>query len=162
MALENLISVEFSNAELTKLDDAISIIESVLIGKTINLTPEQRQQYGSIAEQNKLFVNKAKGYMEQCPQYVPPFLDKAEYDKDYDARQQMESRMQRLNSLTEQFSDTKILLDFDNYHNSLTFYRNVKYLSSENVPGTNVIYDDMKQFFIAPTSTIPGESEKQD
>ena len=162
MALENLISVEFTNAELTKLDDAISIIESVLLGKTINLTPEQRQQYGSIAEQNKLFVNKAKGYMEQYPQYVPPFLDKAEYDKDYDARQQMESRMQRLNSLTEQFSDTKILLDFDNYHNSLTFYRNVKYLSSENVPGTNVIYDDMKQFFIAPTSTIPGESEKQD
>ncbi|MFC4163627.1 hypothetical protein ACFOWU_08185 [Epilithonimonas zeae] len=162
MALENLISVEFTNAELTKLDDAISIIESVLLGKTINLTPEQRQQYGSIAEQNKLFVNKAKGYMEQYPQYVPPFLDKAEYDKDYDARQQMESRMQRLNSLTEQFSDTKILLDFDNYHNSLTFYRNVKYVSSENVPGTNVIYDDMKQFFIAPTSTIPGESEKQD
>jgi len=162
MALENLISVEFTNAELTKLDDAISIIESVLLGKTINLTPEQRQQYGSIAEQNKLFVNKAKGYMEQYRQYVPPFLDKVEYDKDYDARQQMESRMQRLNSLTEQFSDTKILLDFDNYHNSLTFYRNVKYLSSENVPGTNVIYDDMKQFFIAPTSTIPGESEKQD
>ncbi|MFC4688469.1 hypothetical protein ACFO4P_16120 [Epilithonimonas pallida] len=162
MALENLISVEFTNAELTKLDDAISMIESVLLGKTINLTPEQRQQYGSIAEQNKLFVNKAKGYMEQYPQYVPPFLDKAEYDKDYEARQQMESRMQRLNSLTEQFSDTKILLDFDNYHNSLTFYRNVKYLSSENVPGTNVIYDDMKQFFIAPTSTIPGESEKQD
>lgn len=162
MALENLISVEFSNAELTKLDDAISMIESVLLGKTINLTPEQRQQYGSIAEQNKLFVNKAKAYMEQYSQYVPPFLDKAEYDKDYIARQQMESRMQRLNSLIEQFSDTKILLDFDNYHNSLTFYRNVKYLSSENVPGTNVIYDDMKQFFIAPTSTIPGESEKQD
>lgn len=162
MALENLISVEFTNAELTKLDDAISMIESVLLGKTINLTPEQRQQYGSIAEQNKLFVNKAKGYMEQYPQYVPPFLDKVEYDKDYEARQQMESRMQRLNSLTEQFSDTKILLDFDNYHNSLTFYRNVKYLSSENVPGTNVIYDDMKQFFIAPTPTIPGESEKQD
>lgn len=161
MALENLISVEFTNAELTKLDGAISMLESVLLGKTINLTPEERQQYGSIAEQNKLFVNKAKGYMEQYPQYVPPFLDKAEYDKDYDARQQMESRMQRLSSLTEQFSDTKILLDFDNYHNSLTFYRNVKYLSNENVPGTNVIYDDMKQFFIAPTSTIPGESEKQ-
>lgn len=160
MALENLISVEFTNAELAQLDTAFSTIDTVLQGKTINLTPEQRQQYGSIAEQNKLFVNKAKSYMEQYPQYVPPFLDKAEYDKDFAARQQLESRMQKMNSLTEQLSDTKILLDFDNYHNSLTFYRNVKYLSSENVPGTNVIYDDMKQFFIAPTSTIPGESEK--
>ena len=160
MALENLISVEFTNAELAQLDTAFNTIQSVLQGKTINLTPEQRQQYGSIAEQNKLFVNKAKSYMEQYPEYVPPFLDKSEYDKDFEARQQLESRMQKMNSLTEQLSDTKILLDFDNYHNSLTFYRNVKYLSSENVPGTNVIYDDMKQFFISPTSTIPGESEK--
>lgn len=121
MALENLISVAFTEAELTQLDQALSSIEAVLQGKTINLTPEQRQQYGSIAEQNKLFVNKAKGYMEQYPQFVPPFLDKAEYDRDYAARQQLESRMQRLSSVTEQLSDTKILLDFDNYHNSITF-----------------------------------------
>lgn len=161
MALENLISVAFTEAELTQLDQALSSIEAVLQGKTINLTPEQRQQYGSIAEQNKLFVNKAKGYMEQYPQFVPPFLDKAEYDRDYAARQQLESRMQRLSSVTEQLSDTKILLDFDNYHNSITFYRNMKYLSGENVPGTNVIYDDMKQFFVTTSTTPTPPTENQ-
>ena len=161
MALENLISVAFTEAELTQLDQAISSIETVLQGKTINLTPEHRQQYGSIAEQNKLFVNKAKSYMEQYPQFVPPFLDKAEYDRDYAARQQLESRMQRLSSVTEQLSDTKILLDFDNYHNSITFYRNMKYLSGENVPGTNVIYDDMKQFFVTTSTTPTPPAENQ-
>lgn len=161
MALENLITVAFTEAELAQLDQAISSIETVLQGKTINLTPEQRQQYGSIAEQNKLFVNKAKGYMEQYPQFVPPFLDKAEYDRDYAARQQLESRMQRLSSVTEQLSDTKILLDFDNYHNSITFYRNMKYLSGENVPGTNVIYDDMKQFFVTTGTTPTSPTENQ-
>ena len=161
MALENLISVAFTEAELTQLDQAISSIETVLQGKTINLTPEQRQQYGSIAEQNKLFVNKAKSYMEQYPQFVPLFLDKAEYDRDYAARQQLESRMQRLSSVTEQLSDTKILLDFDNYHNSITFYRNMKYLSGENVPGTNVIYDDMKQFFVTTSTTPTHHTENQ-
>lgn len=161
MALENLISVAFTEAELTQLDQAISSIETVLQGKTINLTPEQRQQYGSIAEQNKLFVNKAKSNMEQYPQFVPPFLDKAEYDRDFAARQQLESRMQRLSSVTEQLSDTKILLDFDNYHNSITFYRNMKYLSGENVPGTNVIYDDMKQFFVTTSTTPTPPTENQ-
>ncbi len=155
MALENLISISFTEQELAQLDMAIATLENVLQGKTINLTPEQRQQYGSIAEQNKLFVNKAKSYMEQYPQYVPPFLDKAEYDKDYTARQQLENRMQKLASVTEQLSDTKILLDFDNYHNSITFYRNMKYLSGENVPGTNVVYDDMKQFFVTPGNSTP-------
>ncbi|MCA6067501.1 hypothetical protein JI747_009955 [Chryseobacterium sp. RG1] len=160
MALENLISISFSEAELTQLDQAITSIETILQGKTINLDAEQRQQYGSIAEQNKLFVNKAKSYMEQYPQFVPTFLDKAEYDRDYAARQQLESRMQRLSSVTEQLLDTKTLLDFDNYHNSLTFYRNMKYLSRENMPGTNVIYDDMKQFFVSSSIASPNEDNK--
>lgn len=160
MALENLFSLEFTEAELAKLDEGLGLIEGVLIGKTTNLTPEQKKQYGSIAEQNKLFVNKAKGLMEQVPQHVPVFLDKAEYDRDYLARTQLESRMQRLDSIYEQMSDTKTLLDYDNYHASLTFYRNIKYLAGENVPGTSVIYADMKQFFFSPTSTIPRETEK--
>ncbi|MEJ5049760.1 hypothetical protein WH221_07955 [Chryseobacterium culicis] len=165
MALDNLISVSFSKTDLETIDKAIQDIQSVLIGKTINLTPDQRQQYGRIAEQNKLFVNKAKTYMEQYTQYVPPFLDKAEFDKDYTAREQIEQRLQQMDSLAEQLSDTKVLLDHDNYHNSISFYRNIRFLSEENVPGTNVIYDDMRQFFVTtqtpqqiqtpPSSTDP-------
>lgn len=156
MALDNLISLSFTVEELNNLDQALQTIETVLSGKTINLTPEERQQYGSIAEQNKLFVNKVKIYMEQYPQYVPNFLDKAEFDKDYLGREQVEQRLQKISSLTEQLSDTKVLLDHDNYHNAITFYRNLKFLSGENVPGTNVIYEDMKQFFVtAGPSTSP-------
>lgn len=157
MAFDNLISLTFSENDLTTIDQAIQTIESVLSGKTINLTAEQKQQYGSIAEQNKLFVNKAKGYMEQYVQHVPNFLDKVEFDRDYVARQQIESRLQRLSSVAEQLSDTKVLLDHDNYHNAITFYRNIKFLSNENVPGTNVIYDDLKQFFdfSPPTTNKP-------
>ncbi|PXW16537.1 hypothetical protein C8D70_10334 [Chryseobacterium sp. CBTAP 102] len=155
MALDNLISLSFTTEELTQLDKALQSIETVLSGKTINLTPEERQQYGSIAEQNKLFVNKAKIYMEQYPQYIPNFLDKAEFDKDYLGREQVEQRLQIMSSLTEQLSDTKVLLDHDNYHNAITFYRNMKFLSGENVPGTNVIYEDMKQFFITTATSTP-------
>jgi hypothetical protein len=93
--------------------------------------------------------------MEQYPQYVPGFLDKAEFDNDYISRQQIETRLQRLSSVTEQLSDTKVLLDHDNYHNAITFYRNMKFLSGENVPGTNVIYDDLKQFFVYSNPSAP-------
>lgn len=157
MALDNLISLTFSENDLATIDQALNSIATVLTGKPVNLTPDLRQQYGRIAEQNKLFVNKAKNYMEQYPQHVPGFLDKTEFDKDYAAREQIESRLQRLSSVTEQLRDTKVLLDHDNYHNSITFYRNIKFLSGENVPGTNVIYDDMKQFFMAssPSASSP-------
>ena len=127
MAFENLISIQFTESELAQLDAAMASIAQVLRDKTINLTPEQRQQYGRIAEQNKLFVNKAKEYMEQNMQHVPAFIDKAEFDQDFQARTQIESRITQLQGLVEQLSDTKTLLDHDNYHNAITFYRNIRF-----------------------------------
>lgn len=147
MALENLISIEFTTEELTALDTHLDGIQQVLAGKTVNLTPEQRQQYGSIGNQNKLIVDKAKNYMEQHPNWVPNFIDKTEFDKDYNARQQMEERTQRLQNLTQQLLDTKTLLDHDNYTNTLSFYRMMRYLAGENEPGSKTVYEDMKVLF---------------
>ena len=147
MALENLISIEFTQEELTELDTHLDGIQQVLAGKTINLTPEQRRQYGSIGNQNKLIVDKAKNYMEQHPGWIPNFLDKREFDKDYTARQQMEERTQRLQNLTQQLLDTKTLLDHDNYTNSLSFYRMMRYLAGENEAGSKTVYEDMKVLF---------------
>ena len=100
--------------------------------------------------------------MEQYPAYVPSFLDTAEFNNDYAARQQIETRLQRLQSIAEQLSDTKVLLDHDNYFNALSFYRNIRFLSNENVPGTTTLYQDMKQFFTSNTPSSPsGNSSPQ-
>lgn len=144
---KNLASVVFTTEELQRLDQALDAITEVLKGKTYNLTPAERKQFGRIAEQNKLFVDKAKNYMEQYPQYVPAFVDKAEFDKDHKAREVIENRLIRLDGLREQLADTKILLDNDNYTASLTFYRNIKFLAKENFPGITNIVQDLSQFF---------------
>ena len=85
--------------------------------------------------------------MEQHPNWVPNFIDKTEFDKDYTARQQMEERTQRLQNLTQQLLDTKTLLDHDNYTNTLSFYRMMRYLAGENEPGSKTVYEDMKVLF---------------
>lgn len=147
MALSNLYSLTLSAAELKAIDDAIDALAAALKGKTINLSPQERAQYGRIADQNKIFVNKAKTYMEQNPEFVPNFVDKAEFDADFIAREQLESRYNRVMGLAEQLSDTKTLLDHDNYQNAISFYRNIRFLSQENVPGINTVYEDMSSFF---------------
>lgn len=158
MALENLISVAFTEEELANFDTHLTGIQNILSGKTVNLTPEQRQQYGRIANQNKLIVDKAKSYMEQHPEWVPNFLDKAEFDKDYAARSQVETRTQRLESLAQQLIDTKTLLDHDNYTNALSFYRMLRFLAGENEPGTKTVYEDMKLLF-SKTKNKPTEED---
>ncbi len=147
MALENLISVTFTQEELNELTKGLQIVKKVLSGKTVNLTPEQRGQYGRIANQNKLIVDKAKNYMEQHPDWIPRFLDKAEFDRDYTTRKQIETHVQQLQNLSQQLVDTKTLLDHDNYTNSLSFYRMMRFLAGENEPGAKPVYEDMKVLF---------------
>ncbi|MFL1896231.1 hypothetical protein ACJRPK_11050 [Aquimarina sp. 2-A2] len=147
MALENLISVSFSDKELKDLDTHLNAFKMILKGKTVNISADQRQQYGRIANQNKLIVDKVKNYMEQNPEWVPNFIDKEEFDRDYAVRKQIEDRVHLMENLTQQLIDTKTLLDHDNYNNALSFYRMVRYLSKENEPGAKTVYEDMKKLF---------------
>ena len=147
MAIDNMISVDFSDQELNKIENALNEVLQVLSGKVVNLTPEERTQYGSIGDKNKIFVDKCKAYMEQDPTTVPNTLDKHEFDKDYKARQQMEEPLKKLSRITEMLMDTKILLDFDNYNGSLSYYRYVKFLATQNTPGITSIYADLSQHF---------------
>lgn len=163
MALDNLISVVISDEEVTQVNTGVDSINAVLAGKTVSLTPEQRRQHGRIANQNKLLVDKAKMYMEQNTQWIPGFLDKEEFDRDYDARTKIELMLGRLENLTQQLIDTKTLLDHDNYNNSLSFYRYLRYLANENEPGAGVAYRDMKRLFSRTSSwTESKEGEPQE
>ena len=147
MAIDNMISVEFTEQELTKLGNALNEVMQLLSGKVVNLSPDERMQYGSIADKNKVFVDKCKAYMEQDPATVPNTLNKHEFDKDYKARQQMEEPLRMVLRIAEMLSDTKILLDFDNYNGSISYYRYVKFLATQNTPGITSIYADLNQHF---------------
>ena len=147
MAIDNMISVDFSDQELNKIENALNEVLQVLSGKVINLTPEERKQYGSIGDKNKIFVDKCKAYMEQNIDTLPKTIDKHEFDKDYKARQQMEEPLRMVLRIAEMLSDTKILLDFDNYNGSISYYRYVKFLATQNTPGITSIYEDLRQHF---------------
>lgn len=147
MALDNVISVEFSSEELKKISDAITAIEEVMRSKTINLTPEERQQYGRIADRNKLLVDKCKTYMEQYASWLPPTLDKAEFDRDYKARTEIDPIAKRLSVVQTMFSDMKTLLDFDNYNAAVSYYRFVKFLAGQNAAGMSAVYADLKAHY---------------
>ncbi len=56
MALDNLISVTLTAEEVQTINDAIASLNNVLKDKVVNLSPDERRQYGSIADRNKVSV----------------------------------------------------------------------------------------------------------
>ena len=154
MALDNLISIEFTPAELDTISLALNSISDVLAGKVINLTPEERHRYARVSYEMLPWVQKCYGYMKTEPTLVPGYIDMPELDKDFKARTDIEPNYTTLRSIFESMDDTMLLIGNDIYKNCIAFYKAVKAASSSNVPGSTSIYQDLAQQF-------PGRPKKK-
>jgi hypothetical protein len=147
MALENLISISFTDEELQQIDSHLTALESLLKGKCINLTPDQRKEYGRLGNRTENWVKKVVDYTTEQPSLSPVYLDKAELDKDYIARQALMPRFNKLSALNDMVDDTLSLIGSDLYINSLAYYKNLKLLAEKNVSGAKTVYDDLSTQF---------------
>ena len=147
MINNDLIQVAFTDEEKQNLQTALETIAGIISSKAPNLSNDERRDYGSVAEQNKLKINKARTYMKQFPALVPAFLDTEEFERDYQARQDIGETLVAVENLQRELSDIKILLDYDNYQDVLAYYRSVRYYAKEKESNAITVYNDMKKLF---------------
>lgn len=147
MPLHNLIVKHITEAHKTAINDHFEGIELILKNYVVNLSPEERQEFGSIDEQNKLFANKVMDFYVSEPDKSSPQVDWTEYMGDYNDRVNCEAWMHRCNSLAEMLKNTKILHDYDNYHNALVDYKYTQYMDDTDTPGYKVKREELAQFF---------------
>jgi len=147
MALDNLISAEFTQAELDEIQHALDTIKNILSGKVINLTPDERHRYARVSYEMIPWVEKCKGYMETNPTLLPAYINKTEFDKDMKTRADLVPLYTTLRSVFESLDDTMLLLGSDIYTNCIAFYKAIKAAANSNVPGSTTIYQDLAQQF---------------
>ncbi len=155
MKNNDLIQVVFTPQEKVTAQQTLRTLQEIIASKAPVLSNNDRQTYGSVAEQNKLKINKARTYMQQFPELVPSFIDRDEFERDFQARTDTEELIVLAEDVLHKLYDMKILLDYDNYQDMLAFYRSVRYSASEQISNAVTVYNDMKQFFprTAPTKT---------
>lgn len=161
MGLTNLNSTHLSSAKITAAQDAIAALDTALDELTHNLSGDDRKKYGSINEQNKLFVNKVDDYNHNQPELRSPEVEWDEFNRDYSSRKTMDAMISKLESLTTRMINAKILHDYDNYQAALIDYSFTTYKAGSSAPGFEDKYKDLKQFFMKnSTSTAPPEEKK--
>ena len=153
MPFLNFENRHFTENEKTDIATAISTLEQLLTPKLANLTPEERQQYGSVNEQNKLIINKVKDYRSTKPELSSPDIDWAEFENDYQSREFIQDINQRLEGLLSGLQSAKILHDWDNYQAALTDYGYTQYKKGSGAVGYDAKINELRQFFSRTTST---------
>jgi uncharacterized FlgJ-related protein len=145
--LKNLISTHLSAEEVEAVDTALSALETSLATKVSNLSSDERRKYGSISEQNKLFVNKVNDYATGQAALRSPDVDWDEFAQDFNSRTVLEGTVARLQNLLTGLSNSKTLHDYDNYQAALDDYAYTSYKTGTSAPGYEAKRNELKQFF---------------
>lgn len=83
MPITNFNNDHFSQPEMDTINNGWTQILTVLNSKSRNLSPEERQKFGSVSEQNKLVVQKTLDYNLNQPHLNCPDVDYAEITLDW-------------------------------------------------------------------------------
>ena len=147
MPFDNLNSRHFLATEQTAIEDSLTELETAIMPKLENLTPDERQKYGSVNEQNKLIVNKVRDFRNADPSLSNPEIDWEEFAADFQSREFIQGVINRLQKMVDGLGYNKIRHDYDNYHASLADYSYSKYKASTMAPGYENKVNELGQFF---------------
>lgn len=147
MNRNTLDATHLSEAQKTAIDAGIESIEGIVASVTISFSNEERRRYGSVNEQNKLFVNKVNDFKENQPELKSTDVDWIKFEADYADRTFADTRISRLENVVRMFSDFKIAHDYDNHKMSLKDYEYSQYKLGMEVPGFAEKVAELKQFF---------------
>ncbi len=157
--MKNIIESLLTETERTAIDGIITDLESKFKGKTGVLSTDERSRYGSVNEQNKLVVNKAREYNQNQPALSAPNVDWVEFESDYQARVFLENCINRLKALTYSLESTKIMHDYDNFQDALKDYGYSQFQDGAGEDGYSAKLNEFKQFFAKSGKNDPPKDD---
>jgi len=147
MAQPDQISVNIPEADLTKIQSALSDLESLLHPYLRVLTHQERLELPKMGDKTVAFVQKALEYAQQNAELVPPYLDLEAFQIDVDAVETLHKVSRVLTPLAEALNDSIILSGSEAYQGGLVFYTAVKGAAKAKAPKAGSIYADLSARF---------------
>jgi hypothetical protein len=153
MALDNLVHVEFTDAELDEINQHLTKLESILKSKAIQLSTTENKRYGRLGEGNENWVNTIFLDTETAPEMIPPFVDRTEWAAHEKVRDQLLTINSRLDALALEVVETNRMVGYNIYKKCQLIYENARMLSSKNFKGFKVHYEKWSAFFTKNNQT---------
>jgi hypothetical protein len=153
--MQNIVSFNLTDAQLTEIDGALTTLETQLAG-LIALPTAQKMKAKKMGPKSEAFCRQTLQVLEQNPQIVPPNLGLADAIADLNGVEQLRPRMVRLARLSERASDTSFALRSDVMAAALEGYNLLK--RSGKVEGLDTLRKELgERFAKAPRQPAPAE-----
>jgi len=153
---------ELTDAEIVSIRTNINAIKNILAPKFTNLEPDDRQEYGSVSETNKLIINKVKDYRENMPALSSPDVNWVNFGKEWITRKNYMMVRDLLNEVDELCNDPRTIVDYVLFGQAREDYRWTKFRAGTSggaTSGYEAKYNELKQFFVkGPSDDDDGDT----
>ncbi|TRX70358.1 hypothetical protein [Carboxylicivirga sp. M1479] len=144
---ENNYELELSSEEETQVNDAVKVLEAVLLPKLAVLSANEKQDMLIMGDKSVAFVDKAAEVARQEQGLLQTFIDQAAFDKDVKAIDQLRSLNFKLTQLTAGINDSYAIAGSEAYRTSLMIYSLMKNAAKMNHPGAKEKVSEMAARF---------------
>ena len=142
----NRVSASIDAVAIQTVKDAFTTIY-VALPFLVGLKPEERQAIPKINGANRHFTEDAIVAVRNNGNLLPAYLTDVEMGKDLNLYQQLDQLVPLALQLTEKLVDTQMLAGSEAYISALTAYRLFEAAANAGLPGTDTIYDQLKERF---------------
>lgn len=147
MSTNNQISIEIPQAILDEVYADLQSCKTKLAPYLQGLSLDQKQSLFKMGDKTVATVQKVKSYTDTNPEFVPAYMDTAEFAKDETVVTQLDPLVNLANQLASDITDTMMLAGSEALVAALLYYGTVKEAAGKGVPTAQPIYEDLSKRF---------------
>ena len=144
---ENEFELEFSPEELTEVDGAIKVLETVLLPKLSVLSTKEKQDLLIMGDKSVAFVDKAMEVAKQEKELLKTFIDVEAFEKDVVAIDSLRAFKFKLAQVFSGIEDSYAISGSEAYRTALMVYSLMKNAAHMNHPGAKDKVSELAERF---------------
>ena len=127
----------------SRLDELLYLLKPYLIA----LTPPERRTLSKIGTESIKFLEMSHQFADKNPGLFPAFRKAASFREEFYTAQELRMVISKIDRLKDTINDTEMLAGNYALETALIFYNIVKIAARHDIPGTRVIYEELKPAF---------------
>ena len=157
MATPNQISMVIPQETVDGVVQKLQDCKAALAPYLQALTAAERQHLLKMGDKTVAIVQKTKSYVETNPEFIPAYMDKAEFLQDEAVVTQLEPVLQLAEQLFADVTDTVMLSGSEALKAALLYYGQVKEAAHKGVVTAEPIYNDLSARFARSAHKTPAD-----
>ena len=147
MGTKNQISIEIPQNVLSEVNQKLQECKTLLAPYLQALTLDEKQSIFKMGDKTVATVQKVKTYMDTNPEFIPAYMDTAEFLKDEAVVSALDPLGNLATQLASDIKDTMILAGSEAIVGALLYYGTTKEAAAKGIVTAQPIYEDLSQRF---------------